>query len=125
MCYATDSYIVPPTYHAVTVDADGAGNICINCTQSDALGCVVLLHPVNDLSNITVREVNRHLQQPYCIHVGRNIFSVAVFEWKKDGFLSFQPAVFKITTFDQPSKCYNYYKVANFCMEFIVISIII
>ena len=81
-----------PTYHdAVTINADGAGDICINCTissQSDASGCVMLLHPVNDLSNITVREVNRGLQQPYCIHVDRDIFSVAVFKWKSDGFLS-------------------------------------
>ena len=63
----------------------------------------MLLHPVNDLSNITVREVNRSLQQPYCIYVGRDIFSVAVFEWKSDGFLSFQPAVIKVATYDQPS----------------------
>ena len=95
---------------AVTVGADGAGNICINCaisSQSDALGCVMLLHPVNDFNNITVREVNKNLQQPYCIHAGRDIFSIAVFEWKSDGFPSFQPAVFKVTTIDKPSKCYN------------------
>ena len=100
-------------YHAVTVGADGSGNICIHCTissLSDALGCVVLLHPVNDLSNITVREVIRGLQQPYCINVDRDIYSVAVFEWKRDGFLSFQPAVIKVTAFDQPSNFHYQYR---------------
>ena len=57
----------------LSVDADGTGNICINCTissLSDALGCMVLLHPENDLSNITLREVSKSARQPYCIHVG-------------------------------------------------------
>ena len=83
----------------LTIYAD-SGNICINCTissLSDALGCVVLLHPVNDLSNITVREVNKSAQQPYCIYVGGgNTFSVAVFEWKSDGFIGFQPVTLVI-----------------------------
>ena len=77
----------------------------------------MLLHPVNDLSNITVREVNRSLHQPYCIHVGRDIFSVAIFEWKSDDFLSFQPAVFKITTFDQPSNDYHQFPTCS-CIFF-------
>ena len=73
---------------------------------SDALGCVVLLHPVNDLSNITIREISKNIKQPYCIHVGRdNTFSVAIFEWKSDGFIGFQPAtVVEVSTTNQLSK---------------------
>ena len=64
---------------------------------------MVLLHPVNDLSNITVREINKIAQQPYCIRVGGgNIFFVAVFEWKSSGFIGFLPA-----TLNEISK-YNY-----------------
>ena len=97
------------TSSRITVDGNDAGDICIKCmisSASDSLGCVVLLHLVNDLSNITVREVNKRVQQPYCIHVGRreNRFLVAVFEWKNDGFISFQPATV-IEIIIQPSKC--------------------
>ena len=82
-------------HHAVnvltrlTIYSDSAGNICIDSmipTTSDLLEHVVLLHPVNDLSNITVREVNTSVQQPYCIYIGReDTYSVAVFEWTNGG----------------------------------------
>ena len=68
----------------------------------------MLLHSVNDLNNITVRIVNKTLQQVYCIYVGRRdvIYSVAVFEWECDYFISSQPVtVIEFNdTFDQISK---------------------
>ena len=79
----------------INIQTDDAGSICIHCTISStsyALGCVVLLHPVNDLNNITVRVVNKTLQQPYCICIGRGdtySYFVAVFEWESDYFISF------------------------------------
>ena len=53
-----------------------------------------LLHPMNDLSNITVREVNISVQQPYCIHIGREdtYYSVIIFEWTSSG-IDFHPII--------------------------------
>ena len=64
-----------------------------------------MLHPVNDLSNITVKNVNFTSQQDYCIHVsGEDNFFVAVFEWTRNGFFSLQPAtVVEVSTFNQES----------------------
>ena len=61
----------------------------------------VVLHPVNDLSSITVKNINFTSQQEYCIHVGgEDIFSVVVFEWTSN---SFQPTtVVNVSTFYQP-----------------------
>ena len=60
-------------------------------TTSDLLEHVVLLHPVNDLSNITVREVNISVQQPYCIYIGReDTYSVVVFDWT-NGVIDLRP----------------------------------
>ena len=80
--------------------AGGASNICINYTL--AMGYVyVVLHPVNDLSSITVKNINFTSQQEYCIHVGgEDIFSVVVFEWTSNNF---QPTtVVNVSTFYQP-----------------------
>ena len=65
----------------------------------------VVLHPVNDLSSITVKNVNFTSQQDYyCFHVGgEDVFSVAVFEWTSDSF-NFKPTtVVKLSTFNQPT----------------------
>ena len=61
----------------------------------------VVLHPVNDLSNITVKNINFTSRQDYCFHVGgEDIFSVVVFEWTSN---SFQPTtVVNVSTFYQP-----------------------
>lgn len=70
-------------------------SVCVTCISngsSASLGCVVLLHPVNNFSTITVREIGRNSSQPYCIYMlGKGKFSTAVFEWKSDGFASFEP----------------------------------
>ena len=81
--------------------ASASNIICINDTLAMGYAYMVL-HPVNDLSNITVKNVNFTSQQDYyCFHAG--VFSVAVFEWK-NGFFSFRPTtVIKISTFNQSS----------------------
>lgn len=52
----------------------------------------MLLHPVNNFSTLIVREIGANTSQPHCILMqGKGKFSVAVFEWKSDGFASFEP----------------------------------
>ena len=60
--------------------------------NSGSLGCAVLLHPTDNFSTITVREIGANTSQPHCIPMQETgKFSVAVFEWKSDGFASFEP----------------------------------
>lgn len=82
--------------------------VCVVCTltsSSHSLGCVVLLHPVSQFDNITVREISTHTAQPHCIRVtGEGNFSAAVFEWRSDGFVGLRPvSVTEILVSNQPT----------------------
>lgn len=82
------------TSTSITVQPDRDA-VCITCmfsASSTSLGCAVLLHPVHFFSNVTVREIGYNTAQPYCIPVqDEGNFSVAIFEWKSDGFVGFKP----------------------------------
>ena len=45
---------------------------------------------MDDFDNITVREIGTRTKQPFCIMAEGNV-SVAVFEWKSDGFVGLRP----------------------------------
>lgn len=79
--------------------------VCIVCTfsaNSASLGCVVLMHPVHNFSTIVVREIGTNASQPYCISVQeKGMFSVAVFEWRSDSFVDFQPVSVAKVLIDQ------------------------
>ena len=86
----------------IRIFAGGASNICINYNTLAMGYLYVVLHPVNDLSSITVKNINFTSQQDYyCFHVGgEDIFSIAVFEWTSNDFFSYQPTtVVKVPTF--------------------------
>lgn len=87
--------IADVTSSSISVNASASGDalcvVCVISAGSTSLGCVVLLHPDNDTSNVTVREVGTQAVQPYCISV-QGDFSVAVFEWKSDGFVGAKPS---------------------------------
>ena len=82
-------------------------DICIKCmisSASDSLGCVVLLHLVNDLSNITVREVNNNLIASILAEE-RIRFLLQSLNGKMMDSSAFNTPATLVKTIVQPSKC--------------------
>lgn len=54
---------------------------------------MALLHRTNNFSDITVLEIGRFANLPHCVLIEeeRLNYSVAVFEWKSDGFVGLKP----------------------------------
>lgn len=91
------TYVGLNTSSTATLRVAGNGSVCVTCTFtafSNAMGCVALFLPDN-VMKLLVRNITKHPDESsvdMCLNEEHGVYIVAVFERRRDGVISNNPA---------------------------------